>query len=170
MSKSACVNFRQSPAVTRHQMERLFGFLSFISRYFQRGRFYLLPLIARLLRISCRELRDLPLSHDSKFLRLLSIWEDDSFLRSKVPMHLPSPQVEIMTDASDDGWCGIRLPDTITGDWEPWQSTMHSNWKELKAIHLTLLHFFPSLINKAVLLLSDNTSVRVFAQARYFAQ
>ena len=35
---------------------------------------------------------------------------------------------------------------------------MHSNWKELKAIHLTLMHFFPSLINKVVLLLSDNTT------------
>ena len=109
-AKADCVNFRLSPAVTRRQMERLLGYLAFISRYIQRGRLYLLPLIARMLRISSREFRDLPLSQDSKFLSLLSIWEDDSFLSSKVPMHLPSPQVEVMTDASGDGWCGIRLP------------------------------------------------------------
>ena len=96
-SKAACLNFRRSPTVTRRQMERLVGFLTFLSRYIQRGRLYLLPLIARMLRISSREFRDLPLSHDSKFLSLLYIWEDDSFLSSKVPMHLPSPQVDNST-------------------------------------------------------------------------
>ena len=130
MSKSACVNFRQSPAVTRRQMERLLDFLSFISRYIQRGRLYLLPLIAHMLRISCRDFRDLPLPHDSKFLHLLSIWEDDFFLRTK------------------GGGRARAL----------WQSTMLSSWKELTAIHLSLLHFFPSLINKVVLPLSNNTT------------
>ena len=154
----SCIEFRSYPTVTRRQMERLVGFLSFISRYIQRGRLYILPLIARMLRISSGEFRDSPFPQDSQFLDLLSIWEDKVFLSSRVPMHIPDPQLEIMTDASGHGWSGIFLPDTVWGKWEPWQQPMHSNWKELKAIHLTLMHFFPSLINKVVLLFSDNST------------
>ena len=141
--KEACLNFRRYSTVTRRLMERLVGFLSFLSRYIQRGRLYILPLIARMLKISNRNFRDLPIPQDPKFLEFLSIWEDEVFLSSKVPMHIPDPQLEIMTDASGCGWCGIFLPDTVVGDWEPWQQPMHSNWKELKAIHLTLIHFSP---------------------------
>ena len=127
MSKSACDLFKQSQEVTRRQMECLLGFLSFISRYIQRGRLRLLPLIARMLWLCSKEDRDIPFPQDRKFLRLLAIWEEDSFLRTRVPMHVPSPEVEVMTDASDDGWCGVRLPDTVSGEWEPWQRYMHSN-------------------------------------------
>ena len=153
-----CYSFRTSPTTSRRHMECLIGFLSFISSYITRGRFFLLPLIVRMLRISSPSSRDLSLPQDPKFLKYLSIWENIDFLSSSVPMHLPEPQLEIMTDASGQGWSGILLPETVWGHWEDWQKPLHSNWKELKAIYLTLLHFRRSICGKAIRLYSDNTT------------
>ena len=46
-----------------------------------------------------------------------------------------------MTDASEDGWSGVLLPNTLWGEWpEEWRA-QSMNWKELKAIHLSLTLF-----------------------------
>ena len=71
-------------------------------------------------------------------------------------MNPPIPSVEIMTDASLFGWSGVLLPHRVEGAWDQgvWHHSM--NWKELKAIHLTLIHFSYHLSGKSVRVLSDN--------------
>ena len=73
-------------------------------------------------------------------------------------MNIPNPTVEIMTDASLSGWSGVLLPYQVEGSW-PIEVFFHSmNWKELKAILLTVRHFVDILRGKSVKVYTDNTT------------
>ena len=65
----------------------------------------------------------------------------------------------LMTDASGEGCSGVLLPSTVSGLWDISQSSEHINWKELKAVQLTILHFLPLLRGKCVSLRIDNLTV-----------
>ena len=81
-----------------------------------------------------------------------------AILSRPVPMHPPTPVVELMTDASLFGWSGLLLPRRVEDSWGQEVRAFSMNWKELKAIHLSLLHFSKFLRGKVVKILSDNTS------------
>ena len=70
----------------------------------------------------------------------------------------PLPSLQLMTDASRQGWGGALLPQRVSGVW-PQEVLVHStNWLELQAIYLSLVHFRASLQGKPVLIMSDNTT------------
>ena len=102
--------------------------------------------------------RDLPVPLDQALKSLLQIWQNRSFLGHPVQMHVPLPNIQLMTDASGSGWCGVLLPSRVWDLWGPEVSRRSMNWKELKAIHLSLIFFQKRLRKKSVLLLSDNTT------------
>ena len=80
--------------------------------------------------------------------------------RSRVPMNLPLPSLQLMTDASLSKWSGILFHQDrrISGNWTPEDLTQSVNWLELKAISLSLHNFLPLLQGQLVLLLSDSTT------------
>ena len=102
--------------------------------------------------------QDLPVLLDAELKNSLTPWLDPTYLRRQVPMHVPTPTLEVMTDASLHGWCGLLLPHKVEGVWAQEVSSHSMNWKELKAIHLTISHFASSLRGRCVRVLSDNTT------------
>ena len=149
---------RQAVTMTRREMESIVGFLSFAADYIPLGRLFLLPIIRWMNRVSSTVHRDVPILLDRTLSTAFAAWADQQALRVPVPMFPPSPTLEIMTDASLFGWSGILLPHRVEGAW-PITVWFHSmNWKELKAIWLTVLYFADSLRGQSVRVLSDNTT------------
>ena len=139
-------------------MESVVGFLSFAADYIPLGRLFLLPIIRWMNRASSTLHRDTPILLDPSLTTAFAAWADRQALVIPVPMSHPSPTLEIMTDASLYGWSGIFLPHRVDGVW-PMTVWFHSmNWKELKAILLTILYFAESLRGQSVRVLSDNTT------------
>ena len=73
-------------------------------------------------------------------------------------MSIPTPTLQLMTDASLTGWGGVLLPDSISGVWSKNQQRMSINWLELKAIQLSLIYFLPVIKGRLLLILTDNTT------------
>ena len=80
------------------------------------------------------------------------------FLGASVPMSLPVPSLQLMTDASLHGWSGVLLPSQVSGVWPPSLRQRSINWLELMAVKLSLEHFSHLLQDRSVLLLSDNST------------
>ena len=73
-----------------------------------------------------------------------------------ISMSLPLPSLQLMTDASKVGWCGV-LPHQVVGTW-PQEFAHHSNSLKLRAFLMSLRHFAPFLKGKAVMVMTDNTT------------
>ena len=102
--------------------------------------------------------RDAPIPLDRGFRVALRVWLEVDFLGASVPMSLPCPALQLMTDASLHGWGGVLLPQSVSGVWPPSFRDMSINWLELMAVKLSLEHFAPLLQGQCVLLLTDNTT------------
>ena len=143
---------------TRRELESLIGQIGFISTYLPLGRLYILPLISWLNAHSSPATRDSQLSIDNSFTSFLQIWQDPVYLQRRTPMSIPTPTLQLMTDASLTGWGGVLLPDSISGVWSKNQQRMSINWLELKAIQLSLIYFLPVIKGRLLLILTDNTT------------
>lgn len=77
----------------------------------------------------------------------LSQWNGRSLL-PQTPEHC------VFVDASEKGWGGVFQNQTVQGSWTNEERSQSINWRELKAIELTLLAF-PSL--RDTLVLNTNT-------------
>ena len=101
---------------------------------------------------------------DDGLREVLQIWTQPDFLRSMVPMSNPSPEMDLMTDASLTHWSAVLLPQEIRLELRPWDPLLAGasiNWLELKAIHLALLeihHTEGEVAGRCVRVLSDNTT------------
>ena len=144
--------------MSRRDLERLIGFLNFTAPYLPLGRLYLIPLMVWMNHHTTTSSRDTLVPLDEVLKSALIPWSDREVLSTPVPMHLPPPTIEIMTDASSHGWSGWLLPEEVFGEWDPSLQFHSMNWKELKAIHLTLLHFGERLRGQSVRILTDNTT------------
>ena len=96
--------------VSRRRLESLMGLLNFVAPLVPLGRLHLLPIIVWVNRHSSVARRDLPVSLDQVFKDMLRIWQSQVFLSLPVPMSVPLPQLDLMTDASLWGWSGVVLP------------------------------------------------------------
>ena len=156
--RGMCQDTMLAPFMSRRQLEGLVGTLNFAASYIHLGRLHLLPVIKWMNSHTLTYTRDRTVPLDEKLRDHLSVWQDRTFLESPVQMHIPVPDREIMTDASQVGWCGALLPFRTWGLWPPELSQMSINWKELKTIQLTLQYFIKEVKNHTVLVWSDNTS------------
>ena len=143
---------------SRRQMESLLGLLNWASYLVPLGRLRLLPLLKWMNLFSSPASRDLLIPLPHSFTSLLSVWQDLPFLRTPVPMSIPVPSLQLMTDASLSGWSGVLLPHRISGCWSPELASHSMNWLELMAIFLSVQHFLPLLRNSTVLVMTDNTT------------
>ena len=153
-----CTELTSMSVATRRQLEGLVGLLNFAAPYIQQGRMRLLPIIAWMNLKTLSERRDTPVNLSERFKSLCKVWTYQGFLSQCVPLHEPVHQISLMTDASQDGWCGVLLPHRTVDTWPPEWFRHSMNWKELKAIHLSLLKFEPLLMGRTVRVLSDNTT------------
>jgi hypothetical protein len=67
----------------------------------------------------------------------------------------------IYVDASDKGWGGVYRQKSVQGLWTGEEAAQSINWRELKAIELTLLAF-PHLRDTSVLIRTDNTTAKAY--------
>ena len=153
-----CQKGSTSSHMTRRELESLTGSLNFVATYIHLGRLHLLPILIWMNKNSIALRRDLPVPLDQELKSLLQIWQNRDFLSHPVQMHVSIPSVQLMMDASRSGWCGVLLPSRVWDLWGPEVSQFSMNWKELKAIHLSLSFFQKRVRGKSVLLLSDNTT------------
>jgi len=93
-----------------------------------------------------------------EWLEALQRWNGRHIIPRKIDLVLTS-------DASRSGWGGfIHLPSQTTplhetwGFWSPAESARSSNWREATATNLTLRALAPHLIDRAVLIQTDNQS------------
>jgi hypothetical protein len=88
------------------------------------------------------------------WLSNLSQWNGRSLL-PQTPEHC------IFVDASDKGWGGVFQDRVVQGLWTADERVQSINWRELKAIELTLLAF-PNLHDTSVLIRTDNTTAKAY--------
>ena len=105
-----CRTFPAEGHTSRRELERVAGFLNFAASYIPLGRLYLLPFIKWMNQHSTPFNRDSPVPVDQALLRALQPWDNPTLLKTPVPMHVDPPDLVVMTDASEFGWCGILLP------------------------------------------------------------
>ena len=144
--------------ITRRELECLTGFLNFATKALPLGRLYLNPLIMWMNANTSAQSRDLPVPLDSSLKEALVPWLNRKFLEQSIPMVVPDPSCDLMTDASDHGWCGVLLPHGVRGEWSKEEKSLPIDWRELRAIHCALFFFKERIRANSVRVLSDNTT------------
>ena len=99
-----CGEMSRSSHASRRQLEALLGLLSFAASLVPLGRLRLRPLLAWMNSHTSPGSRDLRVPLGVSFVEDLRIWQDISFLKARVPMATPLPSLQLMTDASRQGW------------------------------------------------------------------
>ena len=156
--RNLCLHALQLHLSSRRFLESLVGVLNWAAYFIPLGRLHLRPLVKWMNRRTSHLTRDLPVPLDQSFKNSLLPWSSRSFLGRSVPMSLPVPSLQLMTDSSKEAWSGVLFPYRVEQDWPPEFALQHSNTLELRAILLALHHFAPILRNNPVMIMSDNTT------------
>ena len=91
--------------------------------------------------------------------KLSSVVEKPKNLEKGCPLHPQEHNTLIFTDASNQGW-GAHLENlTVSGNWTDQEKLLHINVLELKAVFLALKSFQNSILDKRVLIATDNATV-----------
>ena len=128
---SVCQSTLHKPQTSRRHLESLVGLLNFASYYLPLGRMRLRPLVSWMNLNTSAGTRDSSITLDSVAVARILQWTNETFLRTPVPMSLPIPQLQLMTDASRSGWGGIMIPHSASGTWPPSYQSCSINWLEL---------------------------------------
>ena len=155
---SFCRDGLEASRLTRRELERLTGFFNFAAQYLRLGKLFLKPIVLWMNRNTSVALRDRYVLLDDSLREALIPWMDPDFLRCPIPIRRHPFSKTLMTDASLDAWSGILLPHSVRGPWPPEWEGMSMNWKELKAVHLSLIRFQNQLKGHCVRILSDSTT------------
>ena len=89
----------------------------------------------------------------------LSWWRDPSNVLIGSPLHAEEHNLLLFTDASVKGWGAHLENQTVSGLWSDTEKNLHINVLELKAVFLAIRSFQSHLVNKRVLVASDNATV-----------
>ena len=95
-------------------------------------------------------------------IHTLNWWLDPQNVLQGVLWTPPTPTLHITTDASQTAYGGHMGTLTFQGVWNTQQLAKHINWKELKAIHLALLHWQEHIQYQSLMIHSDNMSALAF--------
>ena len=154
-------------AIPARAMLSLLGLLNSAADQIQLGRLYLRPLQLLLLsqwrpfQGDSRAMIKLP--HDL-LQEVWNFWGNEETLSVGVPLQESSPDVTLLTDASFQGWGAHIGLETTSGDWSPEQLNLDINVLEMLAVQKALQTFRDKVLNKTVLLLTDNTTVMFYLQ------
>ena len=116
-------------------------------------------------------------SWDSPFLASalalsdLRWWASCPDILAPVSLRPLTATVTLATDASSTGWGAVFSSEegktrTVSGSWSADEALLHINLLELKAIHLSLMSFLPSLAHTTVHIFSDNSTAVHYLQNR----
>ncbi|XP_057211386.1 uncharacterized protein LOC130567370 [Triplophysa rosa] len=92
-------------------------------------------------------------------LSALEPWRDLSMFSQGVPLGLVTTRTVVTTVASSSGWGAVFEGRPALGLWSPSLSSWHINRLELMAVFLALQTFRPQLMQRHVLIRTDNTFV-----------
>ena len=86
-------------------------------------------------------------------------WWNSCSIQMLTPLtfKIPSFDLTLYSDASKSGWGAyLSSGQTISDNWDSFESKKHINWLELKAIQLSLIYFLPIIKNKSISVKCDN--------------
>ena len=86
-------------------------------------------------------------------------WLEEGNVLPGQPLHPLEHALQIFTDTSKEGWGAHLHEHTARGTWSLPESKLHINHLELKAVFLALKEFRTLVLNKTVLIATDNTTV-----------
>ena len=148
------------PACPVRQFMSLIGLLSATEKQVHLCRLYMRPIQWHLKR-NWRVLESLEKSIPvpRSLHPHLRWWLQEDNVLTGQPLHPIKHALQIITDASKEGW-GAHLNEHIArGTWSLPESKLHINYLELKAVLLALKEFRDLCIDKIVLVATDNTTV-----------
>ena len=155
---SFCETGQRAYRLTRRALEKLVGFFNFAAQFLKLGRLFLKPIVLWMNNSTQVSQRDRFVPLDSSLKKALLPWMNLSFLRRPIPIRRPSFSKTLMTDASLDGWSGVMFPHSVRGPWPSEWTHRSMNWKELKAVHLSLIKFQHLLQGHGIRVLTDSTT------------
>jgi len=146
--------------ITVRQYLSLLGLLNHVAYLVPLGRLHVRPLQLYLASFNF-ELRSqlesvVPLQR--VFYLALEWWTNQSHIMSGVPLSLPPPSLTVFTDASQVAWGASTLEDSVTGQWQPYERTLHISVLELRAVRYGLQALVTKVQGCSVRLMSDNVS------------
>lgn len=163
--QSLCLRVEQTLAslqISARAFLSLLGILSAAADFVPLGRLHLRPLQFYLhSQWSHVDDLSLPVSISPSIHPHLRWWLDQQRLQEGVPLLPPSSTVNLLTDASLQGWGAHVEPLGLMaqGVWSPLESQLHINNLEMRAVILAISEFQVVLRNKSVLLSTDNSTV-----------
>ena len=92
----------------------------------------------------------------------LKWWLRRDNLAKPCSLHPKTPQVEVYSDASLQGWGAHCGQQTAFGLWDQMWLGKHINVLELQAVRLALQRFLPLLQGRTVLVQTDNSTVQAY--------
>ena len=102
---------------------------------------------------------DLKIPVSNLLKKHLQWWKDPKNLKIGCPLNPQEHNTLIFTDASNQGW-GAHLENmTVSGNWTDQGKLLHINVLELKAVFLALKSFQNKILDKRVLIATDNATV-----------
>jgi Reverse transcriptase (RNA-dependent DNA polymerase) len=84
-------------------------------------------------------------------------WTQEARLYNGTPVRPTAPEVTLTTDASKLGWGCVAGSRSLQGKWSTEDASRPSNYRELKAVALSLESLAPSLAGSHVRIRTDNT-------------
>lgn len=84
-------------------------------------------------------------------------WAREARRHNGTPMHGSLPEITLTTDASQTGWGCVCGQQTISGFWASEDSAQSSNYRELKAVVLSVEQLAKELSGRHVRIRTDNT-------------
>ena len=100
-----------------------------------------------------------PCAHATRCIHSSTVVDVHPQLASRGPLTPPLPQFQLFTNASTKGWGAHLTSHQTSGKWSQSQRSLHINKLKLLAVHLTLQHFLPLVINKVMIVMTDNTTI-----------
>ena len=157
----------QETLLSKHISARTFlsllGILNAAADFVPLGRLHVRPLQFFLQSVWCARADPLsaPIAIQPSIHPHLRWWLDLDRLQEGVPLRSPQPSVQLITDASLQGWGAHVEPQGLMtqGIWSPEESQFHINNLEMRAVYLAIHHFQDVLRSQAVLLSTDNVTV-----------
>jgi hypothetical protein len=157
--------FLSTPSQTARQWMSLIGLLSSTEKQVPMGRLHLRQIQWHLKRNwSYTECLEIQVPILPKIQTALKWWQDPQHLLLGSPLHQPLPDIQVYTDASNQGWGGHCLHQTAQGLWSEQEKKLHINILEMKAVILCLKRFQNLVANKTCLVASDNSTVVAYLQ------
>ena len=152
-----------SQLVTARTLMCVLGTLAAMEKLVHLGRLHMRPIQWHLKDHWNRNKRlEQPIPVTTALRLALKWWLKSTNLARPCLLHPPTPEIEVYSDASLQGWGAHCNHSTAQGLWSHQWLGKHINVLELQAVYLGLQHFLPLLRGCTVLVQTDNSTVQSY--------